>query len=46
VIFDYIYNVIIKTTRGTLNDKADQAEGLLRNKRKENATLYSDAKNV
>jgi hypothetical protein len=29
VLFYYIYNVILKTTRGTLNGKADQAEGLL-----------------
>jgi hypothetical protein len=30
VLFDYIYKVIIKTTRGTLNGKVDRAEGLLR----------------
>jgi hypothetical protein len=30
VLFDYIDNGIIKTTRGTLNGKADRAEGLLR----------------
>jgi hypothetical protein len=30
VRFDYIDNGILKTTRGTLNDKADRAEGLLR----------------
>jgi hypothetical protein len=77
VLFDYIDNGILKTMRGTLNGKADRAEGLLRlrdtdtslitfhennsrsdkrfcyrtspnarNKRKENAALYSDAKNV
>jgi hypothetical protein len=30
VLFNYIDNGIIKTTRGTLNGKADRAEGLLR----------------
>jgi hypothetical protein len=30
VLFEYIDNRILKTTRGTLNGKADQAEGLLR----------------
>jgi hypothetical protein len=30
VLFDYIDNGILKTTRGTLNGKADRAEGLLR----------------
>jgi hypothetical protein len=30
VLFDYIDNEILKTTRGTLNGKADRAEGLLR----------------
>jgi hypothetical protein len=30
VLFDYIDNGILKTMRGTLNGKADQAEGLLR----------------
>jgi hypothetical protein len=30
VLFDYIDNRILKTTRGTLNGKADRAEGLLR----------------
>jgi hypothetical protein len=30
VLFDYIGNGILKTKRGTLNGKADQAEGLLR----------------
>jgi hypothetical protein len=30
VLFNYIDNGILKTTRGTLNGKADRAEGLLR----------------
>jgi hypothetical protein len=30
VLFDYIDNGILKTTRGTLNGKVDRAEGLLR----------------
>jgi hypothetical protein len=30
VLFDYIDNGILKTMRGTLNGKADRAEGLLR----------------
>jgi hypothetical protein len=30
VFFDYIDNRILKTMRGTLNGKANQAEGLLR----------------
>jgi hypothetical protein len=30
VLFDYIDNGILKTKRGTLNGKADRAEGLLR----------------
>jgi hypothetical protein len=30
VLFDYIDNRILKTTRGTLNGKADRAEGRLR----------------
>jgi hypothetical protein len=30
VLFDYINNGILKTTRGTLNGKADRTEGLLR----------------
>jgi hypothetical protein len=30
VPFDYIDSGILKTTRGTLNGKADRAEGLLR----------------
>jgi hypothetical protein len=30
VLFDYIDNGILKMTRGTLNGKADRAEGLLR----------------
>jgi hypothetical protein len=30
VLFDYIDNRILKTTRGHLNGKADRAEGLLR----------------
>jgi hypothetical protein len=30
VLFDYIDNGILKTTRGTLNGKADRAERLLR----------------
>jgi hypothetical protein len=30
VLFDYIDNGILKTTRGHLNGKADRAEGLLR----------------
>jgi hypothetical protein len=30
VLFDYIDNGILKTTRGTLNGKANRAEGLLR----------------
>jgi hypothetical protein len=30
VLFDYIDNGILKTTRGTLNGEADRAEGLLR----------------
>jgi hypothetical protein len=30
VLFDYIDDGILKTTRGTLNGKADRAEGLLR----------------
>jgi hypothetical protein len=29
VLFDYIDNGILKTTRGTLNGKVDRAEGLL-----------------
>jgi hypothetical protein len=29
-LFDYIDNGILKTMRGTLNGKADRAEGLLR----------------
>jgi hypothetical protein len=30
MLFDYIDNGILKTTRGTLNGKGDRAEGLLR----------------
>jgi hypothetical protein len=30
VLFDYIDNGILKPMRGTLNGKADRAEGLLR----------------
>jgi hypothetical protein len=30
VLFDYIDNGILKTTRGTLNGKGDRAKGLLR----------------
>jgi hypothetical protein len=30
MLFDYIDNEILKTTKETLNDKADRAEGLLR----------------
>jgi hypothetical protein len=30
MLFDYIDNRILKTTGGTLNGKADRAEGLLR----------------
>jgi hypothetical protein len=30
VLFDYINSGILKMTRGTLNGKADRAEGLLR----------------